>query len=103
MELETPNPLVFDEARQRLGARMRVLRDAASMPQTLAAARAGLDRTTWNRIEHAKMADIKLETLLRIQFALRVESLETLFGETTGDLVRSHPLSKRVSHAGPAS
>jgi transcriptional regulator with XRE-family HTH domain len=77
------------EARQRLAERMRELRTAAHMPQGAAAARAGIDRTTWNRIELAKMADIRLETLLRIEYALGVDTLEALFGETTGDLFRS--------------
>jgi transcriptional regulator with XRE-family HTH domain len=64
---------------------MRALRLAASIPQTVAASRAGIDRTSWGRIEAARL-DVRLDTLLRIQFALRVDTLEGLFGETTGDL-----------------
>jgi DNA-binding XRE family transcriptional regulator len=55
------------------------------MPQTDAARLAGLDRTSWGRIEAGKL-DVRLDTLLRIQFALGVDSIEALFGETTGDL-----------------
>lgn len=83
------NKAVFAEARRRLAERMRELRTAARMPQTEAAARAGIDRSTWNRIELAKMTDVKLETLLRIEHALGAGTLEALFCETTGDLVGS--------------
>lgn len=55
------------------------------MPQTVAASRAGIDRTSWGRIEAGRL-DVRLDTLLRIQFALEVDTLEGLFGETTGDL-----------------
>jgi transcriptional regulator with XRE-family HTH domain len=55
------------------------------MPQSVAASRAGIDRTSWGRIEAGKL-DVRLDTLLRIQFALGVDTLEALFGETTGDL-----------------
>lgn len=33
------------------------------------------------------MVGIRLETLLRIQYALRLDTLEGLFSETTGDLL----------------
>lgn len=87
MPRNAPTEETFEEARQRLAARMRLLRDAARMPQSEAATRAGLDRTSWSRIEAGKL-DVRLDTLLRIQFALGVDSLEALFGETTGDLFR---------------
>lgn len=69
------------------------------MPQTLAASRAGIDRTNWGRIEAGKL-DVRLDTLLRLQYALGVDTLEGLFGETTGDLFRhgdSHPAAGRPS------
>jgi transcriptional regulator with XRE-family HTH domain len=75
----------FREARDRLAARMIALRTAAEMPQIEAARRAGIDRTSWGRIEAGKL-DVRLDTLLRIQYALEVDTIEGLFGETTGDL-----------------
>jgi transcriptional regulator with XRE-family HTH domain len=55
------------------------------MPQSEAASRAGIDRTSWGRLEAGRL-DARLDTLLRIQYALGVDTLEALFGETTGDL-----------------
>lgn len=78
---------------------MRVLRVAANMPQTDAARLAGLDRTSWGRIEAGKL-DVRLDTLLRIQFALGVDSIEALFGETTGDLFGRGVVPRTV---GPAA
>jgi transcriptional regulator with XRE-family HTH domain len=60
------------------------------MPQSVAASRAGIDRTSWGRIEAGKL-DVRLDTLLRIQFALGVDTLEALFGSTTGDLFGRGP------------
>jgi len=97
MRPEPVDPTHLAEARVRLAQRMKILRQAARMPQGLAAERAGIDRTTWNRIELAKMADIKLDTLLRIEYALGVNTLEALFGETTGDVVRSRPPAANTS------
>ena len=87
MALQPPDADSFHEARRRLAERMRYLRDVAQLPQGEAASRAGIDRTTWNRIERSRMKGIRLETLLRIQYALDVDTLEGLFGETTGDLL----------------
>ena len=63
-----------------------LLRAGASMPQAAAARRAGIDRRNWARIE-AGAIDPRLETLLKIQYALGVDSLDALFGETTGDIL----------------
>jgi hypothetical protein len=41
------------------------------------------------------MKGIKLETLLRIQYALDVDTLEGLFGETTGDLLTGSSRRRR--------
>lgn len=87
MSRKAPDTETFQEARDRLAARMRDLRRAANMPQQDAARLAGLDRTSWGRIEAGKL-DVRLDTLLRIQYALGVDTLEALFGETTGDLFR---------------
>jgi transcriptional regulator with XRE-family HTH domain len=85
----------FRVARDRLAARMVELRTAANLPQTEAARRAGIDRTNWSRIEAGKL-DVRLETLLRIQYALEVDTIEALFGETTGDLLGRTPLQTRA-------
>jgi transcriptional regulator with XRE-family HTH domain len=90
MQRRAPEDATFQEARDRLAARMRYLRGAANMPQSHAARLAGLDRTSWGRIEAGKL-DVRLDTLLRIQFALGVDTLEGLFGETTGDLFGRDP------------
>jgi transcriptional regulator with XRE-family HTH domain len=74
----------FRAARDRLAARMVELRSAANLPQSEAARRAGMDRTNWGRIESGKL-DVRLETLLRIQYALEVDTIEALFSEMTGD------------------
>lgn len=99
MPADPPRNAVFLEARDRLAERMRALRDVADMPQGEAAARAGIDRTTWNRIERARMAGIRLETLLRIQYALRLDTLEGLFGETTGDLLAGTSRNQRAGRS----
>jgi transcriptional regulator with XRE-family HTH domain len=85
-----PDEATFAEARARLAARMSALRHAAGMPQSEAAARAGIDLRNWGRIEKARH-DVRLDTLLRIQYALGVDSVEALFGETTGDLFGRGP------------
>jgi transcriptional regulator with XRE-family HTH domain len=95
MSSDPPDNAVFLAARDRLAARMKALRSVADMPQGVAAARAGIDRTTWNRIERARLSGIRLETLLRIQYALGLDTLEGLFGETTGDLLARTGTSRR--------
>jgi transcriptional regulator with XRE-family HTH domain len=103
MSFSPPDTTTFDEARHRLAERMKALRNVASMPQDQAASRAGIDRSTWNKIERRRQSDIKLETLMRIQYALGVDTLEGLFGETTGDLLagRSRRLSRHAQSRRP--
>lgn len=79
---------------------MRHLRNAANMPQQDAARLAGLDRTSWGRIEAGKL-DVRLDTLLRIQFALGVDTLEALFSETTGDLFETGHEDRNASPGTP--
>jgi transcriptional regulator with XRE-family HTH domain len=76
---------MLSEARARLAMRMQLLRNEAQMSQETAAARAGMDRRNWIRIERQQVQP-RLDSLLGIQYALGVDSLEALFGETTGDL-----------------
>ena len=73
------------EARERLAARMIELRAAARMSQVQAAREAGMNRRNWSRIEKREL-NPRLDSLLRIQYALNVDSLDALFGATTGDL-----------------
>jgi hypothetical protein len=60
------------------------------MPQSVAAGRAGIDRTSWGRIKPGKL-DVRLDTLLRIQYVLGVDTLEALLGRTTGVLFGRGP------------
>jgi transcriptional regulator with XRE-family HTH domain len=45
-----------------------------------------MDRRHWRRLEQAQ-SNPTLDTLLSIQYALGVDTLDALFGETTGDLL----------------
>jgi transcriptional regulator with XRE-family HTH domain len=56
------------------------------LSQREAALRAGLARKTWSRIESGKEHNPRLDSLLRIQYALRLDTLEGVFGPTTGDV-----------------
>jgi transcriptional regulator with XRE-family HTH domain len=78
------------EARERLATRMVELRAAAKMSQTQAANEAGMNRRNWSRIE-TRQLNPRLDSLLRIQYALNVDSLDGLFGATTGDLFGRGP------------
>ncbi len=69
---------------------MTELREATSLSQLEAATRAGMSRDTWSRIERGAHIP-RLDSLLRIQYALRVDSLEGLFGATTGDVFGRAP------------
>lgn len=88
----TPDSRTFAEAQQCLALRMRELRTATNMSQVQAASRAGINRTHWGRLEAGTM-DVRLQTLLRVQYALGVDSLEGLFSKTTGDLFGRDPMS----------
>jgi transcriptional regulator with XRE-family HTH domain len=85
-----PNDEIMAEARTRLARRMRALRTATSMSQAVASARAGMTRRNWSRIETGEL-NPRLDSLLRIQYALRVDGLDALFGPTTGDLFGRDP------------
>lgn len=72
-------------ARLRLAARMIELRTETNLSQDQAAQRAGMSRESWVRFENAKHIP-KLDSLLRIEYALGVDCLDALFERTTGDL-----------------
>lgn len=58
--------------------------NAAYMPQAALAERAGLDRSYWARLEKGD-CDPSLTSLVRIQAALGLDSIETLLGATPSD------------------
>jgi len=59
------------------------------MPSSVAAERAGLDGGYWSRLERG-LCDPTLTSLLRIQNAFGLDSIETLLGATaSSDLARS--------------
>jgi transcriptional regulator with XRE-family HTH domain len=86
-----PDDAALAAARVRLADRMRQLRTEANMSQRQAADLAGMDQKNWSRIE-GRRANPRLDSLLRIQFALRLESIESLFGSPgTGELLQRKP------------
>jgi len=56
------------------------------MSQAEASARAGLTRRQWVRIENGEVGP-RLDSLLQIQCIFGLDTLEALFGPTTGDLL----------------
>jgi transcriptional regulator with XRE-family HTH domain len=89
----------FTQIKRVLGLRIAELRAVAQMSQTEAAARSGIDRRHWIRIEKGETAP-GLESLLQIQMVFELDTLESLFGPTTGDLLGISP--HRI-HAGQQS
>ena len=85
-----PTEALLDEARHRLGVRIAELRRATNMSQDEAAQAAGMTRRTWGRIEAGK-TNPGFDSLLKMQFVLRVDSLDALFAPTTGDLFGRDP------------
>jgi transcriptional regulator with XRE-family HTH domain len=68
------------EARRRLAERMRSTRRQFGWSQQEAADRAGVTQSMWSRVE-AGERDPQLSSLLRIQHALGLASLEEFFGD----------------------
>ena len=66
-------------ARRTLARRLRELRVQRDLSQDVAASHAGMHQTAWSRIESG-VSDPRLSSLLRIQHALSLDSLESLFG-----------------------
>lgn len=62
-------------------AALRVARDGVYMSRQEAAEEAGLHRDYWRRLERG-LSDPTLTSLLRIQRALGVDSIEALLGPT---------------------
>lgn len=66
----------YDAPRRTPGAR-----SVAYMPQSVAASRAGIDKGHWARLEKGR-CDPSLTSLLRIQTAFGLDSIEALLGPT---------------------
>src|SRR4051794_31666369 len=71
----------LEDARARLAERMKTTRDHYGWTQAIAAGRAGLAQSEWSRIE-SEGTDPRLSSLLRIQYALGLASLEEFFGDS---------------------
>jgi transcriptional regulator with XRE-family HTH domain len=74
--------LAFDllaHAQAVVRARVRELREEAGLSQAAAAGRLGRKQWHWSRIENGG-TDLKLDHLLEVQAALRLPSIEVLFG-----------------------
>lgn len=74
-----PSPETLAEARRRLAQRMIELRGEAGLSQRQAADRAGIDQSNWGRMEAEKTSP-RLDSLLKIQYAFGLDSLESLLG-----------------------
>jgi HTH-type transcriptional regulator/antitoxin HipB len=68
------------QARQEFGVRLRLLREHRDWSQADAGRHAGMSQAEWSRVERAE-TNPSMTTLLRMQNALGVDSIETLFGE----------------------
>jgi transcriptional regulator with XRE-family HTH domain len=75
------------DVRLALGKRIADLRHVSNLSQTEASARAGLNRRNWIRIEKGETTP-RLESLLQIQCMFGLDTLDALFGPTTGDLLK---------------
>jgi ribosome-binding protein aMBF1 (putative translation factor) len=88
---EPAQEATLHEARRRLAERMRSTRRQFGWSQQEAADRAGVTQSMWSRIE-ARERDPQLSSLLRIQHALGLASLEEFFGDApTKRLFRAEP------------
>ncbi len=73
-----------------LGERVADLRRVSNLSQTEASARTGIHRRHWIRIENGEIGP-RLESLLQIQYLFGLDTLDALFGPTTGDLLKIRP------------
>lgn len=72
------------------------LREETNLSQKQAAARAGMTRRNWLRLEHGENSP-RLDSLLSVQYALGVDSLEALFHPVTGDILGRDDLPREPS------
>lgn len=87
MGAEPLDKAALGAVRAALATRMKEIRGATNLSQKEAAERAGITLRNWGRIENGEL-NPRLDSLLRIQRALGIESLDGLFAPTTGDLLR---------------
>lgn len=77
-------PLAKDDltaALARFRAQMQAFREAQQLTMAQATLRAGLSTGEWSRIESGQVRSPGLEKVLRIQYALQMDSVESLFGQ----------------------
>jgi transcriptional regulator with XRE-family HTH domain len=86
-----PDSTSLDGALARFRAQVAAWREGQGISQAEAARRAGLTPDVWNRIERGITKDPQLGTVLRIQHALALGSLESLFGDPPSRLAVSGP------------
>jgi transcriptional regulator with XRE-family HTH domain len=68
------------DIRKALGRRIEELRERQRLRQYEAAEHAGMNQGHWSKIERGEL-DLRLSTLLRVQYALGLDYFESLFGE----------------------
>jgi transcriptional regulator with XRE-family HTH domain len=86
-----PEQASLEAALPALASRVTELREATNMSQSQAAARGGLGPRNWSRIELG-LHFPRLDSLLRVQSALDLDTIDALFAPTTGELL----LERRV-------
>jgi len=70
----------LDWHKAELGARVQRLRIEANLSQRQAADLAGINQRSWGRLEEG-LHFPQLDSLLRVQWALQLESIEELLGD----------------------
>jgi transcriptional regulator with XRE-family HTH domain len=79
----TQRPLAhsaIEDAMAALSLRVAHLREQSKMTQDQLAERAGLTQTNLSKLEHGGQHP-RIDTLLRLQHAFKLRSIEELFGE----------------------
>jgi transcriptional regulator with XRE-family HTH domain len=82
-------------AQTRVRDQIRVLRTARRISQTRAAARIGRKQPYWSLLENGGL-ELTLEHLIGIQYALGLESVESLFGELPSQRVIGGPSGREA-------
>jgi DNA-binding XRE family transcriptional regulator len=80
-----------------LAHRVAQLRNEANLSQRQAAARAGIDQRNWSRIEAGESFP-RLDSLLRVQWALGLNSLEQLLGPGATETLLGGSASAAAGH-----
>lgn len=86
----------IQRALERFGRGVRLRREKLNLTQAAAAELAGISQSHWSKIERGKH-DLSVGQALRVQFALRAESLEGMLGRQPSALVLSGQASHRPS------